>query len=204
MGYVVGRAAADEIIVDIFVISVCKVFQILCADDGGVVLAAAYIGGDGDVAVSSGKGELYHAGNRVGYGISLPHFKGGQVSLYDGGCAGDAGDEVDIVAVDREGAHVGLFQGAYGTDFREIHLRAAGVVAAQIHFAVHGAPYIKGVRGGVIDNIVRAVSGFIQRLGVVENALLFFKYKNAVSLRVVYKIDGSVAGEGVSLVDFIR
>lgn len=103
-----------------------------------------------------------------------------------------------------EGAHVGLLQSVHGADLCEIHLRVAGIVAAQVHFAVHGAPHVESVRGGVIDNIVRAVSGFIQRLGVVENALLFFKYKNAVSLRVVYKIDGSVAGEGVSLVDFIR
>ena len=86
----------------------------------------------------------------------------------------------------------------------EIHLRVAGIMAAQVHFAVHGAPHIESVRGGVIDNIVRAVSGFIQCLGVVENALLFFKYKNPVPLRVVHKIDGSVAGKGVTLVDLIR
>ena len=67
-------------------------------------------------------------------------------------------------------------------------------MAAQVHFAVHGAPYIKGVREGIIDNIVRAVSDFIQRLGVVESAFLFFKHKDAVSFRVVHKIDGSVAG----------
>ena len=132
------------------------------------------------------------------------HGKGGQVRLYDGGGAGDAGDEVDIVAVDGEGADIGFLQGVHRADLCEIHLRAAGVVTAQVHFAVHGAPYIEGVRGGVIDNIVRAVSDFIQCLGVVENALLFFEYKNAVSLRVVHKIDGSVAGKGVPFVDLVR
>lgn len=67
--------------VDILVVSVRKVLQISCAEDGGIVLIAGIVGGNGNVAASFGKSELHHAGGLIGYGIGFQHFKGGKAGL---------------------------------------------------------------------------------------------------------------------------
>ncbi|MBD5519493.1 MAG: hypothetical protein HDR07_13775 [Lachnospiraceae bacterium] len=110
-----------------------------------------------------------------------------------------------MVSVDGKGAHVSILlrERVNAFVFCEIHMGISRVVAAQEHFAAHGAPYIEGVRGGIIENIVRAVSDIIQSLCMIENALLFFKDQNAVSLRVIRQIDQTVAGKSVSSVDLI-
>lgn len=203
MGNVIGCAAADEIGIDVLVTSFCELRQIFCANHGGGFLISRNIRGDGNVVAVVGDGKLHHAGHDIRHGIGFPYLKGGQIGPQDGRTAGDAGDKIDIAAVNGEGAHVSVRKGLCFADLGEVHPGVAGIVAAQIHLAVHGAPYIKSVRGGVIDNIVRAVSNLIQRLGVVENAFLFSKTRDTVSLCVIHQIYGAVAGNGMSFVNLV-
>lgn len=199
-GNVIGGSSADEVVVNVFPLTGGQLRQVGYPQDGGRILISQKIRGYGDVEIVLNSGELDHACDLIGHGPALHDFQIPFAGSKDGAVARN---EIDIVAVDGKRAHVCPRQFRNGEHFFQRDPRAVFGADEDVEFAGHGAERIEAAGGFIVHHVMGANADVFKSLGHKKAAVLFFKDKNPVVVRVVSQKDGTVSGDGMAPVDLI-